>query len=428
MRLRQQHAVAAHREPLRNEKMSNCRFTKGPLEGVRIIDLTTVVLGPYATRILADMGADVIKVETLAGDQTRHYKPLRHDGMAGYFLNLNRNKRSISVDLKTPGGMVILKRLVSGAHAFIHNMRQQAADRLGLGYESVRSINPEIVYCAAVGFGSAGPYSGRAAYDDVIQAGSGLAGLHAMVHGEPAFAPTVLCDKITGHTVAYAVLAALLQQAKGGGGQAVEVPMLETAAEFALLEHLHGATFEPPLGEIGFRRVLSRYRKPFRTRDGYMCILPYSDSNWSDFFRFTGRTEFQGDPRFAVLADRVQHIDLLYSIVEEEAPHFSNAEWQAFCDSVSIPCMPVKNLDEVLHDEHLAAVNMFTLHEHPTEGPYRVVRSPVEFAEPFQVRHHGPRLGEDSLAVLREAGFSGPEVEGFLRDGVVHAPVEMATG
>ena len=406
--------------------MSKSRFKNGPLEGVRIVDLTTVVLGPYATRILADLGADVIKVETLAGDQTRHYKPLKHAGMAGYFINLNRNKRSISVDLKTPQGMAILKRLIGSADAFIHNMRQQAADRLGLGYEGVRALRPDIVYCGAVGFGSAGPYSGRAAYDDVIQAASGLAGLHAMVHGEPAFAPTVLCDKITGHTVAYAVLAALLQQAKGGGGQAVEVPMLETAAEFALVEHLHGATFEPPLGEIGFKRVLSKYRKPFRTADGYMCILPYSDSNWADFFRFTGRTELLGDARFRVLADRVQHIDFLYAAVEQEAPRFANAEWQAFCDRVSIPCMPVKSLDEVLDDEHLAAVGMFPLHEHPTEGPYRVVRSPVQFEQPFQVRHHAPRLGEDSVGILEEAGFSSAEIEGFVRDGVVQAPLEMA--
>src|SRR3954471_10637404 len=408
--------------------MTQSRFKKGPLQGVRIVDLTTVVLGPYATRILADLGADVIKVETLAGDQTRHYKPLRHKGMAGYFLNLNRNKRSISVDLKTAQGMAILKRLVAGADAFIHNMRQQAADRLGLGYEGVRALRPDIVYCGAVGFGSAGPYFGRPAYDDVIQAASGLAGLHAMVHGEPAFAPTVLCDKITGQTVAYAVLAALLQQAKGGGGQAVEVAMMETAAEFALVEHLHAATFEPPLGEIGFKRVLSKYRKPFRTADGYMCILPYSDSNWADFFRFTGRTEFLGDARFRVLAERVQHIDFLYALVEQEAPRFSNSEWQAFCDRVSISCMPVKSLDEVLNDEHLAAVGMISLHEHPTEGAYRVVRSPVQFAEPFQLRHHAPRLGEDSVGILEEAGFSSAEVAGFVRDGVVQAPLEMAAG
>ena len=408
--------------------MKDSRFKKGPLEGVRIVDLTTVVLGPYATRILGDMGADVIKVETLSGDQTRHYKPLRHDGMAGYFLNLNRNKRSISVDLKAKEGMKVLTRLLDGAHAFIHNMRQQAADRLGLSYENVCRVNPDIVYCGAVGFGSAGPYSGRAAYDDVIQAASGLAGLHAMVHGEPAFAPTVLCDKITGQTVAYAVMAALLQQAKGGGGQAVEVPMLETAAEFALVEHLHGATFEPPLGEIGFKRVLSKYRKPFRTSDGYMCILPYSDSNWSDFFRFVGHTEFLDDPRFVVLADRVEHIDVLYALVEREAPRFSSSQWQAFCDRVSIPCMPVRSLQEVVDDKHLNAVGMISLQDHPTEGAYRVVRSPVQFATPFKVRQHAPRLGEDTIGVLEEAGFTSGEIEELLRARVVLSPAVTTFG
>ena len=400
-------------------------FKNGPLQGVRIIDATTVVLGPYATRILADMGADVIKIETFTGDQTRHYKPLHHDGMAGYFLNLNRNKRSVSLDLKTPGGMRVLKRLLGGANAFIHNMRQQAADRLGLGYDAVRAVSPDIVYCAAVGFGSAGPYSGRAAYDDVIQAGSGIAGLFAKVHGEPMFAPTVLCDKITGQTVAYAVVAALLQQAKGGGGQAVEVPMLETSAEFALVEHLHGATFEPPLCEIGFKRVLSRFRKPYRTQDGYMCILPYSDSNWADFFQFTGRTELLGDERFRKLADRVQHIDVLYAVVEEEAPRFANAAWEAFCNRVSIPCMPVRDLEEVLEDEHLRAVGMFQSASHPTEGDYRVVRSPVQFAEPFQLRHHAPRLGQDTMAVLQEAGYSDGEIEQLLATSAVRGPSSL---
>lgn len=401
--------------------MKNTQFRRGPLEGTRIVDLTTVVLGPYATRILADLGADVIKVETFSGDQTRHYKPLKHDGMSGYFLNLNRNKRSVAVNLKTPQGKEILSRLLGGANAFVHNMRQQAADRLGLSYEDVRRLNPEIVYCGAVGFGSAGPYSGRAAYDDVIQAGSGLAGLYAMVHGEPAFAPTVLCDKVTGQTVAYAVMAALLQQAKGGGGQAVEVPMLETAAEFALVEHLHGSTFSPPLGGVGFKRVLSRYRKPFRTSDGYMCILPYSDSNWADFFRFVGRTELLDDARFSALSERVEHIDLLYAMVEEEAPRFSNAQWQVFCDKVSIPCMPVRSLEEVIDDEHLKAVGLIALHEHPTEGAYRVVRSPVQFEAPFQIHHHAPRLGQDTIGVLEEIGFSSTQIEGFLHSGAVQA-------
>jgi crotonobetainyl-CoA:carnitine CoA-transferase CaiB-like acyl-CoA transferase len=402
--------------------MSTPSFAHGPLQGVRIIDITTVVLGPYATRILADLGADVVKVETLEGDQTRHYQPLRHAGMAGYFLNLNRNKRSVALDLKSPAGLQALKALLKGANAFVHNMRQQAIERLGLGYDAVRELNPDIVYCAAVGFGSAGPYAGKAAYDDVIQAGSGLASLHARVTGTPSFVPTVLCDKVTGQTVAYAVLAGLYQQARGGGGQAIEVPMLETAAEFVLVEHLHAATFEPPLGDYGFGRVLSRYRKPLRTADGYMCILPYSDRNWSDFFEFTGRREYADDPRFAALAERVQHIDVLYALVEQEAPERSNAEWQAFCDRVSIPCMPVRRLEELEQDEHLRAVGLFRREEHPTEGAYRVVRSPVQFSgAPFTLRHHAPQLGQDTLALLQEAGYAEEDARALVQSGVARA-------
>jgi crotonobetainyl-CoA:carnitine CoA-transferase CaiB-like acyl-CoA transferase len=393
-------------------------FSEGPLQGVRVIDLTSVVLGPYATRILADMGADVIKIETVQGDQTRHYRPMRHEAMAGYYMNLNRNKRSVVLDLKRAEGMSALKALLKGAQVFVHNMRQGAADRLGLGYEDVRTVNPDIVYCAAVGFGSTGPYADKAAYDDVIQAGSGLASLQARVHGEPAYAPTVLCDKITGQTVAYAVLAALYQQARGGGGQAVEVPMLETAVEFALVEHLHAATFEPPLGEHGFNRVLSRYRKPFRTADGFMCILPYSDRNWQHFFRFTGRSDFAEDPRFTRLADRAQNIDQLYALVEQEAVHHTNAQWLAFCDEVSIPCMPVHALEDLAEDPHLRAVGMFEAHQHPSEGAYRTVRSPVSFgASRFQVRHHAPRLGADTREVLREAGLRDGEIDALVQSG-----------
>ena len=400
------------------EKMGRSEFSRGPLQGVRVVDLTSVVLGPYATRILADMGADVIKVETPSGDQTRHYRPMRSDGMAGYYMNLNRNKRSVSLDLKRPEGMRALMKLVAGAQVFVHNMRQQAADRLGVGYAAVREVNPDIVYCAAVGFGSTGPYAAKAAYDDVIQAGSGLASLSARVEGDPSYAPTVLCDKITGQAVAYAVLGALYQQARGGGGQALEVPMLETAVEFALVEHLHAATFEPPLGEHGFGRVLSRYRKPFRTADGFMCILPYSDQNWQDFFQFTGRGDFQGDPRFASLADRAPHIDRLYALVEEEAPQHTNAEWIAFCDRVSIPCMPVHALEDLASDAHLQAVGMFQAKVHPTEGPYRLVRSPITFGgSTFEVRHHAPRLGENTREVLREAGVSEEDIDALVSSG-----------
>jgi len=400
--------------------MNASGFAQGPLQGVRVIDLTSVVLGPYATHILADLGADVIKVESLAGDSTRDYKPLRHAGMSGFFLNLNRNKRSIALDLKHPEGLQALKQLIAGAQVFVHNMRGSAIENLGLGYAAVKAVNAEIVYCAAYGFGAGGPYADKAAYDDVIQAGSGLASLFTAAHGAPAFMPTVVCDKLTGQAVAYAILAALFQQAKGGGGQAVEVPMLETTVEFALVEHLAASAFQPPLAKAGFARVLSPHRKPYRTADGYMCLLPYSDRNWRDFFVFTARLEFLNDPRFARLSDRVQNIDVLYALLDEEASRLTTAQWVKFCDEVSIPCMPVVGLDELADDPHLKAVRMFNTVEHPSEGAYRSVRSAVLFSgSEFTVRHHAPRHGEHSAQLLAAAGYAPEDISRLAAAGVV---------
>ncbi len=398
--------------------MSN-DFQHGPLTGIRIIDLTGVIMGPFATHILADLGADVIKVESPAGDSTRNYKPLRHEGMAGIFLNLHRNKRGLLLDLKQARGREALNRLIATADAFVHNMRPKAAQRLGLAYDAVRAIKPDIVYCGAYGFSAAGPYGDKAAYDDLIQAGSGIAGLLGQAQGEPAYVPTVMCDKLAGQTIAWAIMAALLQRSRGGGGQAIEVPMFETAIEFTLVEHMAGAAFEPPMGKIGFARLLSRRRKPYRTKDGYAAIVPYSDKNWHDFFDFTGHPEFKTDPRFQSLASRVEHVEVAYGLIEAEAPKRTTAEWVAFCDSKSIPCMPVLNLNELADDAHVKAVGLFGSDYHPSEGRYRTVRSPVNFSgAPFQIRHHAPRLGEHSAELLREAGYSAAEIEAMIREGI----------
>jgi len=402
-------------------QMSN-GFHHGPLTGIRILDLTGVVMGPFGTHILADLGADVIKVESPEGDSTRNYKPLRHEGMAGSFLNLHRNKRGLLLDLKQPEGQAALMRLVETADVFVHNMRPKAIERLGFDYAAVRAIKPDIVYCGAYGFGAAGPYRNKAAYDDLIQAGSGIAGLYRQVHGEPAYVPTVVCDKLAGQTIAWAILAALFQRSGGGGGQSIEVPMLETSVEFTLIEHMVGAAFEPPIGKMGFVRLLSRRRKPYRTKDGYACILPYSDENWRDFFDFVGHAELKDDPRFQSLASRVNHIEVLYSLVEEEAPTRTSAEWVIFCDSKNIPCMPVRDLDDLAEDPHIKAVGLFGTADHPSEGKYRTVRSPVTFSRaPFQIRRHAPRLGEHSTEVLSEVGYSATEIEAMIRDGVTTA-------
>jgi len=398
-----------------NAESADPGFKDGPLTGIRVLDLTSVIMGPFATHILADLGADVIKVESPEGDSLRHYEPLRNSGMAGNILNLHRNKRSIVLDLKRAQCRTALDSLIATADVFVHNLRPKPMERLGYGYDRVRSIKPDIVYCGAYGFGAQGPYSDKPAYDDLIQAGSGIAALYGEVHGEPAYVPTVICDKLTGQAIAYAILAALFQRARGGGGQAIEVPMLETTIEFNLAEHMSGSAFAPPLSKPGFKRVLSKGRKPYRTKDGYACILPYSDRNWQDFYTFTGRTAFKDDPRFQQLSDRVQNIGILYQMVEEEAPKRTTGAWVAFCDRVNIPCMPVMSLEELPQDPHVKAVGLFGSAEHPSEGRYRTVRSPLSFsAAPFRIRRHAPRLGEHTAEILAEAGLSAEQIDALL--------------
>jgi crotonobetainyl-CoA:carnitine CoA-transferase CaiB-like acyl-CoA transferase len=385
----------------------------GPLAGVRIVDLTSVIMGPFGTHILADLGADVVKVEAPEGDSFRSYRPVRHAGMPGGFLHLNRNKRSLLLDLKQPVARAALDKVIAGAEVFVHSMRPDAVARLGYHYEAVRKIRPDIVYCGAHGFSTAGRYAGKAAYDDIIQAGSGLSALQAAMHGTPGYLPTVLCDKVAGQAIAYSIIAALFQRARGGSGQAIEVPMFETLVEFNLVEHMMGAAFEPPLGPPVFNRVIRR--KPYATKDGHACILPYSDRNWRDFFEFTSRTEFRDDPRFASLGVRVQNIDVLYAAVEEEAVKRTTAEWMAFCDQVSIPCMPVQNIEDVMADPHLADIGFFGVAEHPSEGAYRTMNRPVSFGgSAFAIRTHAPRIGEHSAQILAEAGLSPEEIEAVL--------------
>lgn len=372
-----------------------------PLEGITIIDLTTIIMGPYATSILADLGADVIKVEAPEGDRTRTYKPYRNEGMSGQMLNLHRNKQSIVLDLKKKSDLDALYDLVGRADGFIHNLRPAASKKLGVDYEAISRINPRIVHCVAVGFGSKGPYANKAAYDDLIQAGSGLAALFGRMGEEPRYVPTVLCDKLVGSTAAWAMLGGLLGAQRSGKGMSVEVPMLETAISFMLVEHMIGGAFDPPLDRIGYSRLLSKERKPFKSRDGYICILPYSDRNWIDFFDFVGRADLAADPRYQEFSVRVSHLAELYSVIDEEAPKRTTADWLEFCDAKNIPCMPVIDFDDLEKDPHVKAVGLFERKCHPTEGPYRHVRNPVLFnGQPLPLTRFAPRLGQDTRGVL----------------------------
>lgn len=373
----------------------------GPLVGLRVIDLTSVIMGPYATRILADMGADVIKVEGPEGDSFRSYGPFVSKGMGGSILNLHRNKRSVSLDLKDPDGREALDALIASADALIHNLRPGAASRLGLDWDHVRKVKPDLVLCAARGFASDGPYGHKAAYDDLMQAGSGFAALFDQLDGVPRYAPTSWCDKVAGQAIAYSVLGALIHRLRTGEGQALEVPMFEVCIDFMLVEHFGAMAFEPAKGPPGFKRQLALGRKPYRTADGWACILPYSTRNWRDFFAFIGRPELSDEPRYALIESRVEHIEELYDIVGSEARRFTTAEWMTFCDAASIPAIPVLAFEDIPADPHALATGMFTVVDHPSEGPYKHIRPPVRFsATPGPLRYHAPQAGQNTLEVL----------------------------
>jgi formyl-CoA transferase len=392
----------------------------GPLAGVTVIDLTAVVLGPLATQILGDLGADVIKVEPPEGDIARAAGVARHAGMSSIHLAVNRNKRSVVLDLKQPAGAAVLRRLIARADVLMHNMRAAAIARLGFDYEAVRALNAAIVYCAAYGFGERGPYRDYPAYDDLIQARSGVAALAGVNAPAPAFAPTIMADKTVGLTALYGVLAALYHRARTGQGQAVEVPMFETMVAFMMVEHLGGLTFEPPLGPAGYARVLAPDRRPHRTADGHVAILPYTTRQWRDFFKLAGRPELADDPRIVDAPTRNRHVAALYVLLAELVATRPTAFWLDGCLEADIPCAPVNPLEALPDDPHLQAVGLFAARAHPSEGAIRELKPPVGFsATPTALRRPAPRLGADTAAVLREHGYADAEIADLARTGAI---------
>jgi crotonobetainyl-CoA:carnitine CoA-transferase CaiB-like acyl-CoA transferase len=398
----------------------NAEVPAGPLAGIAILDLTTVVLGPLATQILGDLGAEVIKIEAPEGDIMRYAGPSRHREMGHVFLNLNRNKRSLCIDLKRPEARDVLFALVRRSDVFMHNMRAQAMARLGLAYERLRALNPRLVYCSAHGYGQEGPLADRPAFDDIIQGASGFVALEEATSGDARFVPTLVGDKTVGLAMVYAVLAALLQRERTGIGQAVEVPMLETMTAFVMAEHLGGLTFEPPLGPPGYSRMLAPHRRPHQTADGHICILPYSDRHWRDFFRIAGRPELAKDLRLADAPTRSRHVAELYALVAECMRTDTTANWLARLKTADIPSGPVNALGDLPQDEQLTAVDFFSVTDHPSEGRIRMARPPVRFgAADCGLRRPAPRLGEHSREILREVGLDEAAIEDLFSRKIV---------
>lgn len=389
----------------------------GALDGIRVVDMTSVLFGAYTSQILGDLGADVIKIEAPGtradngGDIFRYTgKPARTPAMGPIFMHYNRNKRSVLLDLKQADGREALRRLIATANIFITNVRMGGLEKLGFGYEAVKALKADIVYVHCSGYGSDGPYANKQAYDDLIQAAAGGTDLMSRVDGDPAprYQPSLIADKSSGLFGAYATMAALFHRQRSGEGQFVEVPMFECFSYFNMSENLYGHTFEPPTGNYGYSRVFNPNRKPYPTKDGYLAILPYSDSQWDDFFEIGGLPPgtFTKNPRYATYALRTENISEIYAMIEEVAKTRTTAEWVTALTERNVPCMKVNRLDEVLDDEHLNAVGFFEKREHPSEGTYISLRHPVRFsATPASVRRDPPRLGEHTDEILADIGL-----------------------
>jgi crotonobetainyl-CoA:carnitine CoA-transferase CaiB-like acyl-CoA transferase len=374
-----------------------------PLEGFRILDLSTVILGPYAAQILAEYGADVIKIEPPDGDATRRTGPSTEPGMGAFFLGVNRGKRSVVLDLKQPGDRARMLELIDSADVLMHSIRPQKLAAIGLDPAAVRARNPKIVYVGLHGFAEDGPYGGMPAYDDIIQGMSGCAGLMERQTGTPQYLPMIAADKTCGLAAVGAILAALLQRARTGEGATVEVPMLETMVSFNLVEHLYGEQFDPPCGGMGYPRLLNPFRKPYKTTDGYVCAMPYTDAHWQRFFTEAGRADLAADPRFANITERTKNIVALYELAEQILAQRSTAQWLEVLDRLEIPASRMNRLEDLAADPHLVETGFFETIDDPAMGRLRFAGVPVKFNGQRPPVRMAPRLGEHTDEVLNAA-------------------------
>ncbi len=373
-----------------------------PLSGIRILDLSTVILGPYAAQMLAEYGADVIKIEPPEGDATRRTGPSTEPGMGAFFLGVNRGKRSVVLDLKRPGDRERMLTLIDSADVLMHSIRPQKLAAIGLDAAAVRARNPKLVYVGLHGFAEDGPYGGMPAYDDIIQGMSGCAGLMERQTGTPQYLPMIAADKTCGLAAVGAILAALLQRARTGEGATVEVPMLETMVSFNLVEHLYGEQFDPPCGGMGYPRLLNPFRKPYKTTDGYVCAMPYTDAHWQRFFTEAGRADLAADPRFADITERTKNIVALYELAEQILAQRSTAQWLQVLDRLEIPASRMNRLEDLAADPHLVETGFFETIDDPAMGRLRFAGVPVKFNGQRPPVRMAPRLGEHTDEVLHE--------------------------
>lgn len=399
----------------------------GALDGVRILDLTSVVFGPYASQILADYGADVIKVEAPGGDSTRRTGPAQEPGLAAIFLGLNRNKRSIVLDLKQAAARQALLTMVDQADVLMHSMRPAKMAALGLDPATLCARNPRLVYAGLYGFGEGGAYDGRPAYDDIIQGLSGFADLADRQTGTPRYLPTVAADKTCGLIAAHAILAALFQRSRTGVGQQLEVPMFESMASFALVEHYYGRHLADEPGDAGYPRVLTPWRRPCQTANGHVCLMPYTDAHWRNFFIAAGRPDLAEDARYADIAARTRHIETLYELLAGIVAGHDTAYWLALCERLEIPAAPVNRLQDLETDPHLQSVDFFVPLESASGSRYRFPRNPVRLQHSHVPPAMPPRLGEHTLAVLRQAGLAEADIAALVQTGAArdaHSPID----
>jgi crotonobetainyl-CoA:carnitine CoA-transferase CaiB-like acyl-CoA transferase len=391
------------------------------MAGVRIIDITAVLMGPSATQMLADLGADVIKIEPPSGDSTRKIGPMGDAKMGPIYLGLNRNKRSLVLDLKKPEACEILLKLVATADVLTYNVRPAAMARLGLTYEALSAINPRLVYVGMFGFSQRGRYAPSAAFDDLIQAATAVpSAMGASVDGSPRFVPLNMMDRSVGLYAFGVIASALYARERTGRGQRVDVPMFETMVPYVLGDHLYGHKYSPPQGDFGYPRILSPLRKPFRTKDAYVCCVIYQDHHWKAFLEILGMSDmYANDPRIRNITTRTQHADELNAFVEHHLATRTTAEWRELLKEADVPVFPVHTFESLLQDGHLEDIGFFREEEVPTVGKMVETAVPSEWhGTPPSSYSPPPVLGQHSVEVLKGLGYADTDIARLVADGV----------